>query len=259
MHAPYIPISITLLFLLFQQDVESFTITNIGRMMSHHHHRTPHTFLQMSSNDNQQPSSPQQQQLLSPKALVNRGMNTFKQGNVAESIQYFDQAEGGGGMSSITPFLWQRGISYYYADKFQEGSKQFRIDVKVNPLDVEEIVWDIACLNRLSSDNTTPKDQMMSLPKGKTDRRKIMSTVYSLFRGDGATEHDLADAGHTGSQSDEFYSLFYLGLYCESKGERSKAEQYMKAAKNSSYATGYGAADYMTDCARVHCQLRGWM
>jgi hypothetical protein len=65
---------------------------------------------------------------------------------------------------------------------------------------------------------------MMSLPQGRTDRRKIMvshslvftllflgppqkffvatsirlqSTVYALFRGE-ATEHDLALAGHSG-------------------------------------------------------------
>ena len=53
----------------------------------------------------------------------------------------------------------------------------------------------------------------MALPRGEKDPRKIMSTVYSLFRGDGATEWDLRKAGHEGGNaSDEFYSLFYLGL-----------------------------------------------
>lgn len=82
-------------------------------------------------------------------------------------------------------------------------------------------------------------------------------TVYSLFRGDGATEHDLAVAGQTGSESDQFYSLFYLGLYCESRGEMGKAESYMKAAASSAY--GNGSRDYMASCARVHCKLRGWI
>lgn len=57
-----------------------------------------------------------------------------------------------------------------------------------------------------------PPENRMSLPEGKKDRRRIMSTVYSLYRGDGATEHDLRRAGHDGNASDEFYSLFYLGL-----------------------------------------------
>ena len=74
-----------------------------------------------------------------PRKLVQLGMQYFKQGDVESSIELFDQAEKID--SSLTPYLWQRGISYYYADRFKEGSDQFRYDVKVNPLDVEEIVW----------------------------------------------------------------------------------------------------------------------
>lgn len=93
----------------------------------------------------------------------------------------------------------------------------------MNPLDVEEIVWDIASLSRLDP-SSVPPPSMMSLPKGKTDRRKIMvryhvlqtrhrlvyevahsvvkhfllqGTVYSLFRGS-ASELDLAVAGRDG-------------------------------------------------------------
>jgi hypothetical protein len=58
--------------------------------------------------------------------------------------------------------------------------------------------------------------------------------------------------------SDEFYSLFYLGLFCESRGEPSKAESYMRAAAKSQYAQGTGSVDYMTACAKIHCQLRHW-
>jgi len=85
-----------------------------------------------------------------------------------------------------------------------------------------------------------------------------MSTVYSLFRGDGATEADLRLAGHHDSNiSDEFYSLFYLGLYCEIREEYDKARMYMKEAANTSYAR-LDSKDYMTACARVHCLERGW-
>jgi len=38
---------------------------------------------------------------------------------------------------------------------------------------------------------------MMSLPVGKRDRRKIMGTVYALFRED-STEMDLAMVGQQG-------------------------------------------------------------
>ena len=62
--------------------------------------------------------------------------------------------------------------------------------------DVEEIVWDIACQTRMDP-TTFPPPTMMSLPKGKKDRRKIMGIVYSLYRGE-AMEMDLAKAGHEG-------------------------------------------------------------
>ena len=62
--------------------------------------------------------------------------------------------------------------------------------------DVEEIVWDIACLARLDP-ASFPPTTMLSLPKGQKDRRKIMGTVYSLFRGE-TTEEALIIAGQPG-------------------------------------------------------------
>lgn len=149
----------------------------------------------------------------SPRRLVSRGMESFRDRDVTKSLEYFDRADASSvPPGSLRPYLWQRGISYYYLDRFEEGSKQFRLDVSVNPLDVEEIVWDVACLARMDPGGEFPPRKKMALPAGKTDRRRIMSTVYSLFRGDGATEEDLRMAGHSGNVGEEFYSLFYLGL-----------------------------------------------
>lgn len=189
-----------------------------------------------------------------PRMLVNEGMERFRRGDVEGSIELFDVAEKN--LPQLRPYLWQRGLSYYYADRFQEGSNQFKIDVSVNPLDTEEVVWDIACQLRVTDGDLT-RVSKMSLPAGKTDRRRIMATIYSLFRGDGATEHDLLVAGQSGSKSDEFYSLYYLGLYCEAKGEASKAEMYLLQSIKTDY--GRGSNDYMTSCAKVHCKLRGWV
>ncbi len=105
--------------------------------------------------------------------LVFRGMDAFRNGQVDLSIQLFDQAEAL--KPSLTPYLWQRGLSYYYADRFAEASQQFRTDVQVNPLDVEEIVWDIGSQMRLRP-NEPPN--AMALPPGKRDRRKIMVCVF---------------------------------------------------------------------------------
>ena len=60
-------------------------------------------------------------------AYVHRGMVYFKLGKIAESIQDFDHAEKLD--IQITPYLWQRGLSYYYAERFTEGVKQFETDI----------------------------------------------------------------------------------------------------------------------------------
>ena len=74
---------------------------------------------------------------VSPRILVSQGMEAFRKGDVQGSISLFDKADSLSADGSLTPFLWQRGLSLYYADRFEDASKQFRIDVKVNPLDVE--------------------------------------------------------------------------------------------------------------------------
>ena len=60
------------------------------------------------------------------------------------------------------------------------------------------------------------------------------------------------------SPGDEFYSLFYLGLYNDARGDMTKAEHYMKSAIQSKYAIKVGSQDYMVDVAKVHCKVRGW-
>ena len=103
------------------------------------------------------------------RQLVYQGMDAFRQGKVAESIAKFDASVPPGSRA----YLWQRGISYYYNDQFALGSQQFQDDVLRSPLDVEEIVWDIACLLRMDNSKFPPPG-MMSLPPGKKDRRPIM-------------------------------------------------------------------------------------
>mmetsp|Transcript_13355 Transcript_13355/g.29455 ORF Transcript_13355/g.29455 Transcript_13355/m.29455 type:complete len:117 (+) Transcript_13355:934-1284(+) len=66
---------------------------------------------------------------------------------------------------------------------------------------------------------------------------------------------------YSAGSANEFYSLFYLGLYNESVvGDLTKASYYMRAAAASKYSNGPGGAgDYMTSVAKVHCDLRGWI
>ena len=128
-----------------------------------------------SNNNNNDPNLAQK--------LVFQGMEAFRMGRIDESIQWFDQAQAL--RPTLLPYLWQRGISYYYAGKYAEASRQFRTDVQVNPLDVEEIVWDIAAQSQQQkTKNGQNSIQMMALPQGKTDRRKIMVRVCHFVTDD---------------------------------------------------------------------------
>mmetsp|Transcript_35468 Transcript_35468/g.54515 ORF Transcript_35468/g.54515 Transcript_35468/m.54515 type:complete len:125 (-) Transcript_35468:590-964(-) len=60
---------------------------------------------------------------------VRKGMISFVDGKVDDSISFFDKAESID--PSIRGVLWQRGISYYYADRFDDGSKQVGLCVYV--------------------------------------------------------------------------------------------------------------------------------
>jgi len=65
-----------------------------------------------------------------PRAYIQRGTVNFLLAIIAPSIQDFDRPEELN--SSITPYLWQRSLSYYYAERYAEGAKQFEVDLKVN-------------------------------------------------------------------------------------------------------------------------------
>ena len=79
----------------------------------HQHHRQSALSASASSNE-----------LESPRTLIRKGMQSFRECDVPSSLTYFDSANDAVADASLGPFLWQRGISYYYLDMFKEGSEQ---------------------------------------------------------------------------------------------------------------------------------------
>ncbi|MFM7409082.1 MAG: tetratricopeptide repeat protein [Cuspidothrix sp.] len=180
-------------------------------------------------------------------AYVRRGMVYFKLANIEGSIQDFDQAENLD--SNITPYLWQRGLSYYYAEQFYEGAKQFEIDLTVNGQDVEETVWRYLCIARLSG-VTEARNTLLPV---KNDPRKIMAAVYNFFAGN-CTKADVLNVGKLAGLKGKFYSHLYLGLYYEAENNLQLAQEYIVKAANE-----YKIDDYMWYLAVVHKQLRQWL
>jgi tetratricopeptide (TPR) repeat protein len=180
------------------------------------------------------------------KAYIQRGMVYFKLAEIETSIHDFDQAERLN--PTLTPYLWQRGLSYYYAGRFADGAKQFEIDLQVNAHDVEETVWRYLCM---ACDRSVSEAQTALLVVNH-DPRPVMRSVYDLFAGTATPETVLAIGQHDG-QRGLFYSHLYLGLFYEVAQESTLAQHYIIQA-----ATHYRLDDYMWYLACVHVHLRGW-
>jgi tetratricopeptide (TPR) repeat protein len=180
----------------------------------------------------------------SAHAYVQRGMMQFKLGRIAASIADFDRAEQLD--PALTPYLWQRGLSYYYAARFDEGIRQFEVDLQVNGQDVEETVWRYLCQAQLQGAEAA-REGLLAV---RNDPRPVMSTVYELFAGTCDTEVLLTVAR---DQRERFYSQLYAGLYYEAEREVARARHHITQA-----AAMQVLDDYMGWLAIVHQQQRGW-
>lgn len=187
--------------------------------------------------------------IASAASPTREGMQAFSAGKVEKSIEIFDGiiAE----RPAMKPYLWQRGLSLYYADKFKEGAEQFKSDVAVNPNDTEESIWYFLCLARLEGFEAAKAD----LLKVGEDRRPVMRAVLKLFQGE-TDEAALQTFASSNNGGDLFYANLYLGLWREAQGDETGARRFIKAAANSPY--GKGSGDYMADLAKVHVARRGW-
>jgi tetratricopeptide (TPR) repeat protein len=181
-----------------------------------------------------------------PQAYIRRGMAFFQLAQIEASIWDFDRAEKLN--PEITPFLWQRGLAYYYANCYEAGAQQFELDLTVNSQDVEETVWRYLCLARGRSLETANS----TLLEVRTDPRPVMCRIYDFYAGHCAAEDVLATGREDGLRG-KFYSHLYLGLYAEAAGDADNAQQWISTATND-----YAINDYMWHVARVHLAVRGW-
>ncbi|XP_038716346.1 lipoprotein NlpI [Tripterygium wilfordii] len=180
---------------------------------------------------------------------IRRGMLLFRQGDVLGSLAEFDKA------IELDPrqkaYLWQRGLSLYYLDRFEDGAEQFRFDVAQNPNDTEESIWCFLCEAKLYGVQGARKRFL----KVGRDPRPVMRETYNLFK-DGGYPEKLVAAFSNGRESEYFYASLYAGLYHESQNKLDSAKFHIMAACQSSY--GQRSDDYMVSLAKVHCLCRNW-
>jgi hypothetical protein len=173
-------------------------------------------------------------------------MAAFQLGSIVAAIDDFDRAEHLN--PALTPYLWQRGIAYYYAERFAEGAKQFEADLTVNGRDVEETVWRYLC----QAQEQGVYAARQSLFPVRHDPRPVMGWVYKLFAGACEAERVIAHTRDSGPRV-RLYSHLYVGLYYEAEREPERACHYITQAAQMQVVE-----DYMGWVAMVHQRLRGW-
>ena len=179
-----------------------------------------------------------------PRALLDRAVEDFSAGRIAESVTGFDRLARLD--PEVAPQLWQRGIAQYYAGQYRECRRQFEDHRTVNPADVENAAWHFLCVARAESADQARK---ALLPVGP-DSRVPMREIYQMFRG-ALTPAQVLQAG-AGAEG-EFYAHLYVGLYYEALGDAARAREEIARAADERFARAGG---YMHMVARVHRMLR---
>ena len=183
-------------------------------------------------------------------ALYNRrGEANFRAGSIDSSIADFDRAIAL--EPRLAPHHWQRGISLYYAGRFEDGYKQFELHQTVNPRDVENGVWHFLCRVRANGIDDA-RDHMLPI---SGDPRVPMAEIWRLFQGKGTVDEvlDAAGRGVPGEVEHQlFYAHLYVGLYYDALDQGPRATEHIRKA-----AAAPGATHYMGDVARVHARMLG--
>jgi len=170
-----------------------------------------------------------------------RGIAQFKAGKITESIDEFDRQIALSPDAKISH--WQRGISYYYAGRYDDGRKQFEGYQDFDSNDVENAVWRFMCMARKDGIDKARK----AILKTGNDKRVPMRQVYDLYKGDLKPDDVLKAAK---ADRELFYAHLYVGTYFDLLGDKKLAFEHLNKATED-----YRIGHYMWDVARVHRDL----
>lgn len=187
-----------------------------------------------------------------PLAYERRGGLRFKLGDFEGSIADFDRE------IALDPTKgnnhWQRGISYYFARRYEDCRNQFELSYKtVNPNDYENGIFHFLCMAREHGIERARK----SLLPIQGDNRVPMNQIYDLYRGRASIE-DVLIAAETGTptaielKDRLFYGHLYAGLYLDVAGDANAARHHLARAVEN-----FQISHFMWDVGRVHLASLG--
>jgi lipoprotein NlpI len=176
-----------------------------------------------------------------------RGREHFRIGEIDKSLTDFNK------LVELKPKLepqqWERGITAWYAGKYELGAKQFELYQTYHDQDVENSVWRYLCVVPTEGVEKA-RENMLPI---KNDPRVPMMDIYDMYRGKKSPEEVLTAAKAGNPPPDRlktqlFYANLYTGLYYESLGKPEQAKPHiLDAAKNR-------IAHYMGDVAVIHAE-----
>jgi lipoprotein NlpI len=185
-----------------------------------------------------------------PQELFTEAVQLFLDAKPVESARKFDQLALA--VPGAEPELWQRGLALYYAERFQDGRRQFELHRTVNPNDVENPAWHFLCVAKLEGIEAA---HGKLLPVGE-DLRVPMKEILAFYAGKGEAAAVLAAAekGEGEARKNQLcYAHLYLGLFYEVAGDAVKAREHLTQA-----AGPFRMEHYMGKVAVMHAKLRGW-
>lgn len=185
-----------------------------------------------------------------PRELFGEAVRLFFDARPVESARVFDRVVEA--VPAAEPQLWQRGLALYYAERFDDGRKQFELHRTVNPNDVENPAWHFLCVARLEG---VVAARAKLLPVGD-DPRVPMKEILALFAGHGdeAAVIQAAEQGEGEAGKNQLcYGHLYLGLFHEADGDPMKAREHITQA-----AGPFMMDHFMGRVAVMHAKLRGW-
>ncbi|CAI7780809.1 unnamed protein product [Closterium sp. NIES-53] len=181
---------------------------------------------------------------------IRRGMQLFIENEVEASLAEFEAALELD--PAQIPYLWQRGLSLFYLNRFAEASQQFRACIAANSRDAEESIWCFVSEARANGVDSARE----SMPEVPRDPGKVLRAAYDMFKTGADPLLVLAAAGDDEGGSSAFYARLYVGLFFEIMGDEATSRKYIQSAAAIEYACR--SSDYMAAVARVHCLRRQW-
>lgn len=196
------------------------------------------------------------------RECVKKGMNSFINGNLEESLEYFDQAA----LVNSSQPIAQRSFALYTAERYNDAIIQLKNDIELiedmklfKATDLRLLLS--ACYNKINDKESARKcvDAYDEDPNGISEDRGLWKDLLLFYSGDDGKLSDLMETiggyGENELNSGLFFGNFYIGIYFDSINQPEMAVPFLEIPKES---TRFKQDDMWYHLPRMLFQHRGY-